>query len=148
MIRDAKQTEGFLPLWKKEERIWIEVSPEQLDKPMFLGMSFASGLGERRFMPGAFLDDQVVVFRRVGNTLQLLAQNQRMRVTANTPLATTYRENFSDSLLGAAPVASAPHSERKTFLVDSATLLGGDIAALQTLIEATYRVSYSLDRFQ
>ena len=146
VIRDAKQGEGFLPLWKKDERIWIEISPDQLDKPMFLGMSFASGLGERRFMPGAFLDDQVVLFRRVGNTLQLLAQNTRMRATANTPLATTYRENFSDSLLGAAPVASAPHPDRKTFLVDAATLLGGDLPALQTIIEASYRVSYSLDR--
>ena len=146
VIRDAKQTEGFLALWKKDERIWLEISPEQLDKPMFLGMSFASGLGERRFMPGAFLDDQVVVFRRVGNTLQLLAQNQRMRATANTPLATAYRENFSDSLLGAAPVASAPHAERKTFLVDVATLLGGDIAAVQTMIESSYRISYGLDR--
>jgi hypothetical protein len=146
VVKDAKQTAGFLPLWKKDERIWIEISPEQLDKPMFLGMSFASGLGEGRFMPGYFVDDQVVYFKRVGNTVQLLAQNQRMRVTPGTPLAATYRENFSDSLLAAAPVVSAPHPERKTFLIDAAVLLAGDIAALGTAIEATYRLSYGHDR--
>ena len=36
VIKDAKQVPGFLPIWQKDDRTWIEIAPEQLDKPFFL----------------------------------------------------------------------------------------------------------------
>jgi hypothetical protein len=146
VIKDAKETKGFLPVWQKDERVWLEIPESLVGTPMFFGNSLASGLGERFFWPGLMGGEQIIVFRRVGNNVQLVARNMKVRAPAGTPLATAVAESYSDSLLAAAPVLSASHPERKSFLVDAAALLGGDLVGSQTLLETTYRLPYALDR--
>lgn len=146
VIRDAKRTDGFLPVWTKDEKTWLEIPANALDKPFFMAISVASGLGERFFWPGLMGGSQVVELRKVGNNLQLIAKNLKVRAPANTPLATALNESYSDSLLATATVASAPHPERKSILIDANALLGGDISGAQTRLEGSYRLSYTLDR--
>ena len=146
MTKDAKSAAGFLTVWTKDEKTWLEIPAERLDVPMFLGASLSSGLGERAFLPGLMGDERVVVLRRVGNTVQLVARNLRVRAPEGTPLARALAESYSDSLLAVAPLAAAPHPQRKSLLVDAAALLGGDINGAQTQLEASYRLPYALDR--
>lgn len=146
VTKDAKSTAGFLTVWTKDEKTWLEIPAERVDLPMFLGMSLSAGLGERSFLPGLMGDERVVVFRRVSNTVQLVARNLRVRAPEGTPLARALAESYSDSLLAAAPLAAAPHPQRKSLLVDAAVLLGGDLPGAQTQLEASYRMPYALDR--
>ena len=46
-----------------------------------------------------------------------------------SPIAAAVREGFSDSLLGSAAVASQPHPERKSVLVELNALLLTDLPA-------------------
>jgi hypothetical protein len=146
VIKEAKETKGFFTVWRKDERTWLEIRPDQLDQPFFFGNSLASGLGERFFLPGLMGLEHVVVLRRVGNNVQLIAKNLRVRAPSGTPLDGAIRESYSDSLLAAAPVVSAPHAERKSFLVDAAALLLGDLPGAQTALETAYRMAFALDR--
>ena len=146
VIKEAKRSDGYLPLWTKDDKTWLEIPAALLDKPMFLGNSLASGLGERGFWPGMMGPEQLVVLRRQGNNLQLLARNYKVRAPAGTPLARAVEESYSDSLLAAVPLAAAPHADSKALLVDAQALLGGDITGLQTALEASYRLPYALDR--
>jgi hypothetical protein len=146
VIKDAKEAKGFITVWTKDEKTWLEIAPEQFDNPFFFGASLASGMGERFFLPGLMGREHVVVLRRAGNNVQLVARNLRVRAPTGTPLAQAVQESYSDSLLAFAPVASAPHPERKSVLIDAAVLLGGDIAGAQTSLEAAYRLAYALDR--
>jgi len=146
VTKDAKSTAGFLPVWTKDERTWIEIPADRLDKPFFLGVSLASGLGERFLLPGLMIGDRVVTLRRVGNTVQLVARNLHARAPEGTPLARAVAESYSDSLLAAAPLAAAPHPERKSLLVDAGALLGGDLVGAQTFLEQLFRLPYSIDR--
>jgi hypothetical protein len=146
VIKDAKELKGFVTLWQKDERTWLEVRNDQLDQPFFFAPSLAQGLGERFFWPGLMGAEHVVTFKRVGNNIQLLAKNLRVRAPAGTPLEVAVLESYSDSLLAAAPVLSAPHPERKSILVDASVLLGGDLAGAQTQLETSFRLSYALDR--
>jgi hypothetical protein len=146
VIKDAQETPGYFTVWQKDEKVWLEIAAERLEQPFFFAIGLASGLGERFFLPGLMGQEHVVVLRKVGNNVQLVARNLRVRAPAGTPLETAVRESYSDSLLASATVASAPHPERKSFLVDAAALLGGDIAGAQTALETAYRVAYALDR--
>ena len=146
MIRDAKRVDGFLPVWTKDDKVWLELPTTALDKPFFFAVSVASGLGERFFWPGLMGGSQVVELRKVGSTVQLIAKNLKVRAPANTPLSKALEESYSDSLLATAPAASAPHPERKSILVDANALLGGDLSGAQTRLEGSYRLSYTLDR--
>jgi hypothetical protein len=146
IIRDAKEAKGFISVWTKDERTWLEIAPELLDKPFFLGGSLGSGLGQGMLLPGLTGREHVVVLRRTGNTVQLVAKNLRVRAPKGVPLETALAESYSDSLLAAAPVLSMPHPERKSILVDAGALFGTDIPGLQTQLENTFRLSYAFDR--
>lgn len=146
VIKDAKEIKGFFTLWQKDERTWLEVRPEQLERDFFFSTWLATGLGERFFLPGLMGQEHVVALRRVGNNLQLVARNLSVRAPAGTPLATAVRESYSDSLLASAAVVSAPHPERKSILVDAAALFGYDIPGAQTQLETRFRLAYAFDR--
>ena len=146
VTREAKRSDGYLPVWTRDDKVWLEIPAALLEKPFFFASSRASGLGERFFYPGLMGRGHSVVLRRVGNTVQLLAQNQHARAPAGTPLGLAVAESYSDSLLGSAPLAAAPNSQHKGLLVDATLLLGGDISGLQTVLESSYRLPYSLDR--
>ena len=146
VTKDAKRVDGFLPLWTKDEKTWLEIPAKMLDKPFFLGSSLATGLGERFFYPGLMHNEQIVSLRREGNMVQLVARNMHARGPLNTPLARAIRESYSDSLLAAMPMASAPHEDSKALLVDAYALLGGDLPGALTQLETMYRLPYALDR--
>jgi len=146
IIKDAQELPGLFPLWQKDEKVWLELSPAQLDQPYFFAVSTTQGIGERGIYGGMMGDTHVVQFKRIGNHLQLIAKNLDFTAKEGTPIARAVREGFSDSLLASAPVLSQPHPERKTFLVEANALLLNDIPMGATELEAAFRQPYSLDK--
>lgn len=145
VIKDARRSEGLFTVWQKDEKLWLELRPDQLERPFHLSTVLAKGLAQLPFVPGLLADYNVASFRRIGNQVQLLALNTGFRAAEGSPLQHAVRA-VSDSLLGAVPVASADHPERKSFLIDGNALLLGDLAGLGTLIETAFRLPYALDR--
>lgn len=145
VIKDAQRTEGFVTLWRKDEKLWLELGPDQLDKPFLFSTVLARGVAQLPFVPGLLGDSEVAAFRRIGNQVQLVALNTGFRAPAGSPLQHAVHA-VSDSLLASGTVASADHPERKTFLVDANALLLADVPGLSTIIETAFRIPYALDR--
>ena len=145
VIKDARQIKGLFTLWQKDEKVWIELRPEQLDQPFLFSAVLARGIAQLPFVPGLLGNAQLATFRRIGNQVQLIAKNTQFRAADNSPLARAVRESASDSILASAPVASAPHAERKSFLVEANAMLLADVAGVGTLIDTAFRVGYALD---
>ncbi len=146
VTREAKRSDGYLPVWTRDDKTWIEIPAALLDQPMFFASSVASGMGTGGLWPGMMGREHIVSLRRVGNTVQLLANNLHARAPAGSTLARAVSESYSASLLGAAPLAAAPQSGTGALLVDAALLLGGDITGTQTTLETLFRLPYALDR--
>jgi len=146
LTRDATRKAGFLGVWTKDDKIWLEIPAALLNQPMFLASSISGGMGEGRFWPGLMGRAHLVVLHRVGNTVQLVALNDHARGPAATPLGMAVAESYSDSLLGVAPLAAAPHLQSKALLVEASALMGGDLSGAQTQMEASFRMPYTLDR--
>jgi Met-zincin/Domain of unknown function (DUF5117) len=153
VIKDAKETKGLFSLWQKEERVWIELKPEDFNKPFFFAPKLARGIGEAgifggsMFVPGSRVDDRIVEFRRVHNTVQLIAVNTEFiaRGDAKSPEARAVAAAFAPSLLSSASVASSPHPERKTVLVDAGALLLNDMLGIGAALQRAYRQGYALE---
>jgi hypothetical protein len=153
VIKDAKETKGLFSLWQKEERVWIELKPEDFNKPFFFAPKLARGIGEAgifggsMFVPGSRIDDRIVEFRRVHNTVQLIAVNTEFiaRGDAKSPEARAVAAAFAPSLLSSASVASSPHPERKTVLVDAGALLLNDMLGIGAALQRAYRQGYALE---
>jgi len=145
VIKDAKEHPGLFPLWTKDDKVWIELKPEQFDSPFFFSVNLSRGLGERAIFGGLMGGSHLVEFHRVGNNVQLLAKNVEYFASVGKPQQLAVSEAFSDSLLGSVPVASQPHPERKSVLIEANALLLTDIPGGNGLLERTYRQSYGFD---
>jgi Met-zincin/Domain of unknown function (DUF5117) len=145
VVRDARVLPGFFTLYEKEDRVWIELTPEQLNTPFYLSINRTRGLGEK-FIHPFMLKGYLVEFRRVGSLVQMIARNTRYNAKEGTPLALAAQQSFTDSLLGTSTVASQPHPERKSILIDAAPLFLADIAGTSTQLEEAYRAPYSFDQ--
>ena len=110
VTREAKRADGLLPVWTRDDKTWLEIPTRLLDAPLYFASATAAGLGEQLFLPGLMGRPHIVVLRRVGNNLHLLARNEGVRAPAGTPLARAVAESYSDSLLASAPLVAAPQA--------------------------------------
>ncbi|MBB3282959.1 zinc-dependent metalloprotease [Mitsuaria sp. BK037] len=141
--RDAKRDDGLFPILRKDEKVWLEIPRAMLNKPFLFTINISSSIGERGFYASQMGPEIMAEWRRIGNTIQLVALNTEFRAEGGGKRAG--EEAFSPSLLAAGPVASADHPERKAFLVDAGLLLS-DIPGMSTRLEMAYRLPYNVDR--
>jgi hypothetical protein len=153
VIKDAKDSKGLITLWQKEDKVWLELKPEDFNKPFFLSPKISQGIGEAGFYGGTMIGRwgragraQLVEFRRIHNLIQLVAVNTEFAGgDAKSPSGRAVAAGFSTSLLGTAQVASQPHPERKTVLVDASAFFLGDMLGLGMALQRNYRQGYSLE---
>ncbi|WP_439384818.1 zinc-dependent metalloprotease [Ideonella sp. YS5] len=151
VIKDARRTDGLLPVWQKDEKVWIELRPEDFNKPMFLSPKLSHGIGEQAIFGGSMLGfqpwgrPQIVEFRRQHNQVLLVARNERYLAAAGSPEARSVASAFSDSLLGGTPVASQPNPESKAILIEANNLFVSDLLGLSINLQRTYRQNYNFD---
>jgi hypothetical protein len=153
VIKDAQSTEGLLTVWRKDDKLWFELKPEDFSRTLFLSPKLATGIGEGRLFGGLMFGGwmqtpagpQVVQFRRIQNQIQLVALNLDYVARTGSPEAEAVRAAYSPSLVGSAVVASQPHPERKSVLVDASSLFVGDWPGFGISLQRLYRQSYSFD---
>ncbi len=153
VVKDAKESKGLIALWQKEEKVWLELKPEDFNKPFFLSPKISQGIGEAGIYGGTMIGRwgragraQLVEFRRINNLVQLVAVNTDYAGgDARSPSGRAVAAGFSNSLLGTAQVASQPHPERKAVLVEASSFFLGDMLGLGMALQRTYRQGYSLE---
>lgn len=153
VVRDARRIEGPLVLWQKDDKVWIELAPDQLGRPFLLSPKIRNGIGEG-FLIGGLMGfpingaggTQIVEFVRVHNTVRLQARNVDVTVKPGTPEARAVASAYSASLLGSTAVASQPHPERKSVLVEANALFLTDLQGIGMQLQRAFRQGYGLDR--
>ena len=153
VIKDARRVDGPLTLWHKDEKVWIELAPAQFGKLYFLSPKIKSGIADAFVLGGLMAypingagGAQIVEFVRVHNQVRLQAHNTDITAKAGTPEALAVAAAYSHSLLGATPVASQPHPDRKSVLVDANALFLTDMVGVGMMLQRGLRQGYSLDR--
>lgn len=145
VVREAQCTPGLVPVWRKDDRVWLEIPAELLNQPLLFSVNVSQSAGERGLYAGQMGPNWLIEFRRTPSGMQLLARNTDFRPGDDPALQRTVSQSFSDSLLAALPLASAPHPERKSVLIDAGFLLG-DLMAYGSAVEMAYRLPFGLDR--
>ena len=145
VIRDAQKIEGLFTLYRREERAWLELKPEDFGKPFFLSPKVTTGIGEAWLFGGLFEDARLIEFRRINNQVQMLVRNTRFVAPPGTPEARALLAAFSPSLLASAAVVSQPHPTAKSVLVDLNSLFLNDMLGRAADLQRTYRQGYGFD---
>lgn len=152
LTRGAQRVPGWLPIWRKQDKVWIELAPERMGQPLFLSPKLSSGIGEAGVFGGLMQSrsasvgrPQWVEFRRVHQQVQLLAVNAAYVAQSGTPQARAVERAFSPSLVASLPLASAPHPQTGAVLVDAAQWLFTDWIGLSPRLQHAFRQGYALD---
>ena len=150
--KGAERVEGLIPIWKRQDKVFLEVSPALFGKPLFLSPKLSTGLGEARIYGGLMQDldaltgrPQWVEFRQVQQQVQLIAVNAAFTAQSGSPQARAVQAAFSPSLLGSMPVLTAPQAKTGAVLVDVSGLFVSDLLGLAPRLQRTYRQSYAFD---
>ena len=145
ILKDAKSTPGFFTLHQKDEKVWLEILPSQLNQPFFFSYNIPRSVGERGLYGSQMGGSKLVEFTKIGNQIQLIAKNTQFFAKEGTPQAQFVSESFSDSLMGSAVMVSAPNPDTKSILIEANALLFSDIPGYQTRLEGSFRMPFSLD---
>ncbi len=145
IIRGAKEQPGLYPIWRKDEKTWIEIPKEAFNKPFLFSVNVANSIGERGLYASQMIGEELAEWRRIGNHVQLIALNTKFR-TDNAATKAALDQAFSPSLITSGPVASADHPDRKSVLVDASGFLLNDIPGYSTRLETAFRLPYAPDR--
>jgi hypothetical protein len=143
IIKDFKSSEGLFPIWTKDAKTYIEIPESWLNKPFLFTINVAESIGERGLYASQMGMKQMVQWEKHGEQIQLVALNTKFRAQGEGRLAAS--QAFSPSLLAYGKLASAPHPERKSLLIDANGLLMRDILGLSTRLEMSFRLPFSLD---
>ena len=153
VVREARRIDGPLTLWQKEDKVWIELLPEQFGKPFLLSPKIKDGIGEAFVLGGLMAYPvngaggvQVVEFVRVHSQVRLQARNTDVTAKPGTPEARAVASSYSHSLLGATPVASLPHPDRKSVLIEANGIFLSDLMGVGMMLQRGLRQGYGLDR--
>lgn len=153
VIKDAKEEPGFFTTWRKDDKVWIEIPEAMWERPFFFSVNVTHSIGDAGLygnQMGGFLaagrGQYFASFRKFGPTgVQLIARNVAHTAAKDTPIRHAVERSFSDSLIGTSTIASAPHPEKKSVLIEANALFINDFPMAAQQLEQTFRQPYAFD---
>lgn len=128
VVKGAKEYEGLFRLHLKEDKLYAEIRPDQMEKNFLLPIAIARGAG----MGGHTLnfDNQwVIAFKRVGDKVHLIRKNVRFTAKAGSPTAKAVETTYTDSTLLALKIISI-NPGRQSVLINLNDIFMSDFAQL------------------
>ena len=129
VTQGADKFDGFFTLYRKDDHLFGEVRPHQFEQPFMAPVTIARGLAQAGVPLSSQGDELILVFRKVGDRVQLIRRNIHYKAPAGTPIEKAVRQNYTDSVLMALPIVSINPMTGGT-LIDFNDIFLGDFAQL------------------
>ncbi len=108
-FKDATKIAGLIPLWRKDEKVYAELTENLLGKEFFVLISIARGIGDGPVLGGMSWgdgDDWIWVFRKVDDTIQVSRKNVRFFAAKGSPEEKAVDLAYTDSVLFSLPIVT------------------------------------------
>src|ERR1700733_4104373 len=149
IVKDMEVTNGLFTIYRKadENKVLIELRPDQFDRIFLFAATTDRGTGERGFYSAMMDGDFPFVFQRVGKTVYWVQKNTSFSAAKGTPAERFKDESFTDSIIGTAKILSKPHPDRKSVLIDASEMFVSDLLAFSVALNQAYApTSYHFDK--
>ncbi len=100
VTKGAKEYDGLFKLYQKDENLYLELRPEQFNKPLLAPIAIARGMGLGGYTLN-FEEQWVLLFQRVGDKVHLIRRNVRFRAKPGSAVAKAVEVTYTDSVLKA-----------------------------------------------
>jgi hypothetical protein len=131
VVKGAKTTDGLFKLYQKDDNLYAEIAPHQLNQPFLCPIAVARGLAGGVFGGETLNFDAqwVLIFRRVGDHVFLVRRNVRFQAKHNAALARAVETTYTDSVLMSLHIQSI-HPIRQSVLLNFNDIFMTDFAQL------------------
>jgi hypothetical protein len=109
VLKDATKVSGLIPLWRKDDKVYAELTDSLLGKEFFVLISIARGIGDSFLLGGmslGFGDDWVWQFRKVDDNIQIVRKNVRFFADKGSPEEKAVDLAYTDSVLFSVPIVT------------------------------------------
>lgn len=144
VIEDTERIDGMLPIYRKREDVYLELSASHFEDDYLLALSIERGIGARYVLGGLTWGTTVVNFRRNGDHIHLVEPNTRFVSSADEALGKAVDLSFGESILESFPIKSENDSTG-AIIVDVGGFLTSDYADLGFFLGTAFDGSVSLD---
>src|SRR5262245_14052883 len=135
-LKDSETMKGFFTFHRKYDTVWMELAPDQLDKPVLMISSLSSGLGKGWLLGGMPLDNDLWTFHRAGNKVQVVVKNTRFKAVDGSPMAQAVSLSYADSVLAATKIVSI-NKDSKNVLIELNDVLLSDLPGIGIALKQT-----------
>lgn len=128
VVKGAKVFDGLFRLHLKENHLYCEIKPHQLNRPYLCPISIARGMG----MGGHTLnfDEQwVLLFKRVNDNIHLVRRNVRFQAKPGSPAAHAVETTYTDSVLKSIRIVTI-NPQQQSAVIDLGDIFMTDFAEL------------------
>jgi hypothetical protein len=122
---------GLFTVWRKQAKVYLEISPSQLDHTYLLVPILANGLG-RGLFAGIHFKPVLWQFTRVGNQIMTVERNPYGKAKPGTPAALAVASSYPQSVISADPIVAIDSTTGD--IVFGADALLSDIVDLTSLL--------------
>jgi hypothetical protein len=128
VTKGAQKIDGLFTLHHKDEHVYAEIKPQQMDQPVLAPIAIARGLAMAG-QPLNFGEEWVLLFHRAGDKVQVVRKNIHYKAPPGSPLDKAVKQNYTDSILMALPIISI-NPAGQTVLIDFSDIFLTDFAQL------------------
>jgi len=128
VTKGAEKTEGLFTLYKTGDHLYAEIRPDQFNQTLLVPITIARGMAAAGIPVGD--DDTVLIFRRVGDRIQLVRRNIHYKAPGGSPLDKSVHQNYTDSVLMALPIIALNPMKGGAALIDLSDIFMTDFAQL------------------
>lgn len=107
LIEDAKKVEGFFDFYQTDDKLYIAVKEDQIDKDFLLNFQIGRGIGASGLYGGTMLsifESELVALRKRENKLFLVNIPHRYTAAEGTPQARAVELTYGESILETAKI--------------------------------------------
>jgi hypothetical protein len=130
VTKGADKVEGLFTLYtfKTGDHLYGEIRPDQFNQPLLVPVTIARGLAQAGHPVGD--DEMVLIFKRVGDRIQLVRRNIHYKAPAGSSLDKAVKQNYTDSVLMALPIVALNPMKGGAALIDFSDIFMTDFAQL------------------
>ncbi len=128
VIAKAQTYEGLFKLHLKEDHLYAEIRPDQLNKPFLAPIAIARGAGLGGYTLN-FDEQWILIFKRVGDNVQLIRRNVHFKAENNSPVSRAVETTYTDSILLSIPIRTINHLNNSV-VIDFNSIFMKDFAEL------------------
>jgi hypothetical protein len=135
-LKDTRRIDGyFVTHLKRDNTLYIQLTPDQLNREFGLGMHLSHGIGDYNLHQGLPLTDlQLVHFARSGDQVRLVRRNPRFTADSASPMRVSQEGNTGNSIVAIFKIESE-NDTTKAVLINATPFIVSDYADITTALK-------------